>query len=47
VILKGTVYGNIEADSRLEIHANGRLYGNIRTAQLKIAMALSLRGAAR
>ena len=37
VILKGTVYGNVEAETRLEILANGKLYGNIRTAQLKIA----------
>jgi cytoskeletal protein CcmA (bactofilin family) len=44
VILKGTVYGNIEADSRLEIHANGRLYGNIRTAQLKIADGVVFEG---
>jgi cytoskeletal protein CcmA (bactofilin family) len=44
VILKGTVYGNIEADARLEIHANGRLYGNIRTAQLKIADGVVFEG---
>ncbi len=37
LILMGTVHGNIEAEQRLEIHASGRLYGNIRTAQLKIA----------
>jgi len=37
VIVKGTVYGNIEAETRLEILASGKLYGNIRTAQLKIA----------
>ena len=37
VIIKGTVYGNIEAESRLEILQNGKLYGNIRTAQLKVA----------
>ena len=44
VILKGTVYGNIEADSKLEIHANGKLYGNIRTAQLKIADGVVFEG---
>jgi len=44
VILMGTVYGNIEADSRLEIHANGKLYGNIRTKQLKIADGVVFEG---
>ena len=37
VIIKGTVYGNIKAENRLEILSNGKVYGNIRTAQLKIA----------
>lgn len=37
VILKGTVHGNVEAAERLEIHQNGKLYGNIRTAKLRIA----------
>ncbi|MDR3237268.1 MAG: polymer-forming cytoskeletal protein [Spirochaetia bacterium] len=44
VILKGTVYGNIEAENKLEIHANGRLYGNIRTSQLKIADGVVFEG---
>lgn len=44
VILKGTVYGNIEAETKLEIHANGKLYGNIRTAQLKIADGVVFEG---
>ncbi len=44
VILKGTVYGNIEAENRLEIHVNGKLYGNIRTAQLKIADGVVFEG---
>jgi len=37
VILKGTVHGNVEASERLEIHPNGKLYGNIRTAKLRIS----------
>ena len=37
VILKGTVHGNVEAAERLEIHPNGKLYGNIRTAKLRIS----------
>ena len=34
VIIIGTVYGNIEATSRLEIHTTGKLYGNINTPSL-------------
>lgn len=37
VIVKGTVYGNIEAVNRLEIHTNGKLYGNVRTKKLVIS----------
>ena len=37
VIIIGTVHGNIEAATRLEIHTTGKLYGNIRTAKLQIA----------
>ena len=44
VVLMGTVYGNIEAVNRLEIHADGKLYGNIRTAQLKIADGVVFEG---
>jgi len=44
VILKGTVYGNIEAETKLEIHASGKLYGNIRTSQLKIADGVVFEG---
>lgn len=44
VIIKGTVYGNIEAENRLELHVNGKLYGNIRTAQLKIADGVVFEG---
>jgi cytoskeletal protein CcmA (bactofilin family) len=44
VILMGTVYGNIEAASRLEIHTTGKLYGNIRTAKLQIADGVVFEG---
>ncbi len=44
VILQGTVYGNIEATARLEIHATGKLYGNIRTAKLQIADGVLFEG---
>ncbi|MCP4138340.1 MAG: polymer-forming cytoskeletal protein [bacterium] len=44
VILKGTVYGNIEATTRLEIHENGKQYGNIRTAKLKISDGVVFEG---
>jgi len=44
LILKGTVYGNIEATSRLEIHENGKQYGNIRTAKLQIADGVVFEG---
>src|SRR4030042_2833546 len=45
VILMGTVHGNIEATSRLEIHPTGKLYGNIRTAKLQIADGVVFEGA--
>ena len=44
VIVKGTVRGNVEALARLEIHDNGKLYGNIRTAKLKIADGVVFEG---
>jgi cytoskeletal protein CcmA (bactofilin family) len=44
VIIIGTVHGNIEATSRLEIHAAGKLYGNIRTAKLQIADGVVFEG---
>jgi cytoskeletal protein CcmA (bactofilin family) len=44
VILIGTVYGNIEAAMRLEIHSTGKLYGNIRTAKLQIADGVVFEG---
>jgi cytoskeletal protein CcmA (bactofilin family) len=44
VILLGTVHGNIEAATRLEIHSTGKLYGNIRTAKLQIADGVVFEG---
>ncbi|TAL35591.1 MAG: polymer-forming cytoskeletal protein [Spirochaetes bacterium] len=44
VIINGTVHGNIEATERLEIQPTGKLYGNIRTAKLKIADGVTFEG---
>lgn len=44
VIVKGTVHGNVEAVEKLEIHPKGKLYGNIRTAKLKIADGVVFEG---
>jgi cytoskeletal protein CcmA (bactofilin family) len=44
VIISGTVHGNIEAREKLEILPSGRLYGNIRTAKLKIADGVVFEG---
>ncbi len=44
VIVKGTLQGNVEAVSNIEIHPNGKLYGNIKTAKLKIADGVVFEG---
>ncbi|MFH0977217.1 MAG: polymer-forming cytoskeletal protein [Spirochaetota bacterium] len=44
VIISGTVFGNIEAREKLEILPNGKVYGNIRTAKLKIADGVIFEG---
>ncbi|MCL2155061.1 MAG: polymer-forming cytoskeletal protein [Leptospirales bacterium] len=44
VIIKGTVYGNVEAISKLELHPNGKLYGNIRTKKLMISDGVVFEG---
>ncbi|HOK02783.1 MAG TPA: polymer-forming cytoskeletal protein [Spirochaetota bacterium] len=44
VIIKGTVHGNVEAISRLEIHTGGKLYGNIRTKKLMISDGVVFEG---
>lgn len=37
VVVGGVVHGNIQAADRLEILSTGRVYGNVKTARLKIA----------
>lgn len=44
VIVDGTVYGNIEASSSIEIQQSGKLYGNIKTKKLKIADGVVFEG---
>ncbi|MDA3899295.1 MAG: polymer-forming cytoskeletal protein [Spirochaetes bacterium] len=44
VIVAGEIHGNIEASSNIEIHENGKLYGNIRTMKLKIADGVVFEG---
>ncbi len=44
VIIKGTVYGNIEAVNRLEIQASGKVYGNVRTKKLVISDGVVFEG---
>ena len=44
VIIGGEVHGNIEAADRLEILTSGKLYGNIRTAKLRIADGVVFEG---
>lgn len=44
VIIKGTVHGNVEALTKLEIHTNGKLYGNIRTRKLMISDGVVFEG---
>ena len=44
VVIGGTVKGNIEATEKLEMLATGKVYGNIRTAKLKIADGVVFEG---
>ena len=44
VIIKGTVYGNIEAKERIEIQSDGKLFGNIKTSKLIIADGVVFEG---
>ncbi|MBN2434342.1 MAG: polymer-forming cytoskeletal protein [Spirochaetes bacterium] len=44
VIVSGEIHGNIEATDNIEIHENGKLYGNIRTTKLKIADGVVFEG---
>ena len=42
--ISGTVHGNITAERKVDIHANGRLFGNISTPSLVIAEGVIFEG---
>jgi cytoskeletal protein CcmA (bactofilin family) len=44
VVVGGTVKGNIEATEKLEMLSTGKVFGNIRTAKLKIADGVVFEG---
>ena len=44
VEISGTVHGNITAERKIDIHANGRLYGNIGTPSLVIQEGVIFEG---
>jgi cytoskeletal protein CcmA (bactofilin family) len=44
VIVGGTVHGDIEAADRLEMLPTARVYGNVRTAKLRIADGVIFEG---
>jgi cytoskeletal protein CcmA (bactofilin family) len=44
VVVGGIVRGNIEASEKLEMLTTGKVYGNIRTAKLKIADGVVFEG---
>ena len=44
VIIGGTVKGNVEASDKLEMLATGKVFGNIKTAKLKIADGVVFEG---
>jgi len=44
VVIGGTIKGNVEATEKLEMLATGKVYGNIRTAKLKIADGVVFEG---
>lgn len=44
IVVGGTVHGNIEAMHRLEILETGAVYGNVRTAQLRVADGVVFEG---
>jgi cytoskeletal protein CcmA (bactofilin family) len=44
VVIGGTVKGNIEAVEKLEMLSTGKVFGNIRTAKLKIADGVVFEG---
>jgi cytoskeletal protein CcmA (bactofilin family) len=44
VVISGTVHGNITAERKIEIHASGRLFGNIGTPSLVIEEGVVFEG---
>jgi cytoskeletal protein CcmA (bactofilin family) len=44
LVIGGTIKGNIEATEKLEMLSTGKVYGNIRTAKLKIADGVVFEG---
>jgi len=44
IIVGGTVYGNIEATHRLEILETGKIYGNVRTSEFRVADGVVFEG---
>jgi len=44
VVIGGVVRGNVEASEKLEMLTTGKVYGNIRTAKLKIADGVVFEG---
>ncbi len=44
IIIGGTVHGNIEAADRIEMLPSAKVYGNVRTARLRIADGVIFEG---
>ena len=44
VVISGTVHGNITAERKIDIHASGRLFGNISTPSLVIEEGVVFEG---
>lgn len=44
IIVGGTVHGNIEASHRLDVLATGKIFGNVRTAQFRVADGVIFEG---
>ncbi len=44
VVIGGTVRGNIEADGMVEMLESARIYGNVKSAQLRIADGVVFEG---
>lgn len=44
IIIGGVIHGNVEATERLEMLPSGKIYGNVRTAKLRIADGVVFEG---